>query len=135
VDYVTKPFSPKVLVARARIALRKGAAMAALPRSGMYQDDYLTVDRENRRVLTNGQLVDLTATEYRLLDYLVQHAGRVLTHTQILERVWGWEYRDSVDYLHVYVSRLRNKLEPDPRHPQYVLTRRGEGYLFDAQDR
>jgi DNA-binding response OmpR family regulator len=133
VDYVTKPFSPKVLIARAQIALRKGAAISVPSDPFLYQDDYLTVDRANRRVLVNGQSVELTATEYRLLDYLIEHAGRVLTHAQILEQVWGWEYRDSVDYLHVYISRLRNKLEQNTKNPRYLLTRRGEGYLFDAQ--
>ena len=120
--------------AGAQSTLRKGAALAVSKAPALYQDDYLTVDRENRRVLVKGAPVRLTPTEYRLLAYLIECTGQVLTHEQILARVWGWEYRDSVDYVHVYVSRLRSKLEEDPQNPRYLRTERRLGYRFKAQD-
>jgi DNA-binding response OmpR family regulator len=134
VDYVTKPFSPKVLLARARAALRKGAVASVPEQPTLYQDGYLTVDLARHRVSVDGEPIQLTATEYRLLAYLLENAGRVLTYRQILESVWGWEYRDCVDYVHVYVCRLRHKLEQNPSSPVYFLTERGVGYRFESQD-
>jgi two-component system KDP operon response regulator KdpE len=133
-DYVTKTFSPQVLLARARAALRRGAVASVSEQPTPYQDGYLTVDLARRRVFVDGESVQLTATEYRLLAYLLENAGRVLTYRQILEQVWGWEYRDCVDYVHVYVCRLRQKLERNPGSPVYLLTERGVGYRFESQD-
>ena len=133
VDYVTKPFSPKVLAARARAALRQATQAAETHQPASYSDDYLTIDLSQRRVLVRGELVCLTATEYRLLAYLVQNAGRVLTFRQILEKVWGWEYQDSVEYVHVYISHLRKKLEEDPKLPAYLLTEHRVGYRFEKR--
>jgi two-component system KDP operon response regulator KdpE len=128
VDYVTKPFSPQVLVARARAALRRTELASGMEKSKTYRDNYLTIDLDERRVLVGEERVKLTGTEFRLLTYLLENAGRVLSFGQILENVWGWEYRDSVNYVHVYVWHLRKKLEEDPRNPQYLLTEHGVGY-------
>jgi DNA-binding response OmpR family regulator len=135
VDYVTKPFSTKVLLARASAALRTVDAGPAERRNGHYDDGYLNVDLEARRVLVEGKLVQLTATEFRLLAFLFENAGRVLTYGQILEHVWGWECQGSTEYVHVYVWHLRQKLEQDPRHPSYLLTEHGVGYRFESRDR
>jgi DNA-binding response OmpR family regulator len=131
-DYLTKPFSIKVLLAHARAVLRR----AALPpveftEPTIYADDFLTIDLKERRVTVQGEPVKLTATEYRLLAYLVQNAGQVLTFTQILQNVWGWEYQDDLDYVRVYVWHLRQKLEQDPKNPKYIQTEIGLGYRFE----
>jgi len=132
VDYVTKPFSPRVLVARVRAALRRRALTPGpdRPPTHGYSDGHLTVDLDAHRVLVRGQPVRLTAKEYQLLACLLRNAGRVLTYRQILEEVWGWEYQNNADYAHVYMWRLRKKLERDPRNPQYLLTEHGVGYRF-----
>jgi two-component system KDP operon response regulator KdpE len=134
VDYVSKPFSTKVLLARARAALRKADARSREQGATFYDDGYLHIDLEARRVWVDGEPVQLTATEYQVLSYLFENAGRVLTHAQILEHVWGWDYQDSPEYVHVYVWHLRQKLEQDPHHPQYVQTERGVGYRFEKRD-
>jgi two-component system KDP operon response regulator KdpE len=132
-DYLTKPFSIKVLLAHARAVLRR----AALPPLGeeeatTYADDYLTMDFKERRVTVDGELIKLTPTEYRLLAYLVQNDGSWLTFREILQNVWGWEYQDDVDYVRVYVWHLRQKLEEDPKNPQYIQTETGVGYRFEG---
>lgn len=130
-DYVTKPFNPEVLLARSRAVLRRAALPPAIEASPTYNDGYLTIDLGERRVLVQGEIVRLTATEYRLLAYLVQHAGRVLTFDQILQKVWGEEYSGNAEYVHVYIQRLRKKLEPDPSSPTYLTTEHGIGYQFE----
>jgi DNA-binding response OmpR family regulator len=132
-DFVSKPFSREVLLARARALLRRTEAPFELDGQVTYSDDYLVVNLEKRRVLVQGQMVQLTATEFRLLSYLLQNAGQVLTYRTILDKVWGWEYQDSVDYVHVYLSHLRRKIEEDPRNPRYLLTERGVGYRFEKR--
>jgi two-component system KDP operon response regulator KdpE len=135
VDYVTKPFSNKVLLARARAALRQAASQAPDSRRvTSYRDEYLTVDLAQRRVLADGEPVHLTKTEFELLATLIRHAGSVLTFDQILEQVWGPGYEDSPDYVHGYTSRLRHKLEPDPREPRYLMSEHGVGYRFQPQE-
>ncbi|MCB9444314.1 MAG: response regulator transcription factor [Ardenticatenaceae bacterium] len=129
IDYVTKPFSPKVLAARARAALRH-ASMPRPQTQNTFQDKRLLIDLDHNRVLLEGEPVKLTKTEFKVLTYLVQNAGHILTFQQILEHVWGWEYQDSIEYVHVYVSRLRQKLEEDPKEPRYLLTEYGIGYRF-----
>jgi len=98
-----------------------------------YQDGYLTIDLDARRVLVRGEPASLTAKEFRLLACLLDNAGRVVTFQQILENVWGWEYSDSVNYVHVYVSHLRQKLEVEPKNPRYIVTEHGIGYRFEKQ--
>lgn len=130
VDYMVKPFGPRVLVARAQAALRQVERNSTPEKPPTYRDDYLTIDLETRRVLVRGEPVRLTATEYQLLAYLLQNAGQVLAFEQILENVWGSEYEDCVNYVHVYMWHLRNKLEEDPKDPRYLVTEHGVGYRF-----
>jgi len=132
-DFVTKPFSREVLMARVRALLRRSEAPSEAPTASSYSDGYLTVDLAKHLVFLRDKPVQLTATEFRLLAFLVQNAGQVLTYQTILDRVWGWEYQDSSDYVHVYLSHLRRKLEEDPRNPRYLLTERGVGYRFAKQ--
>ena len=132
-DYVTKPFSMGVLLAQARATLRRAGPVPTTDTPVTYSDDYLTIDLDERQVLVRGQPVRLRATEYRLLAYLLHNTGRVLTFAQILDNIWGSECRDGVNHVHVHISRLRQKLEKDPRHPQYLLNERGVGYRFAKQ--
>jgi two-component system KDP operon response regulator KdpE len=133
-DFVTKPFSREVLLARARAVLRRVELLNEADDQSIYSDGYLSIDLRKRRILVDGESIQLTATEFRLLAYLLHNAGQVLTYQNILDKVWGWEYQDSIDYVHVYISHLRRKLETDPRNPKYVLTERGVGYRFERQD-
>lgn len=132
-DFVTKPFSRDVLLARARAVLRRSEQLAEPEDQQSYNDSYLLIDLRKHRVQVDGQAVQLSSTEFRLLAYLLQNAGQVLTYQNILDKVWGWEYQDSIDYVHVYVSHLRRKLEADPRNPRYLLTERGIGYRFERR--
>jgi two-component system KDP operon response regulator KdpE len=133
-DYVTKPFSANILQARIQAALRRGKGGDQAQQATTYSDDYLTLDLSQRRMLVGGKLVKLTATEYRLLSFLFQNTGQVLTFSQILENVWGGEYRDNSDYVHVYIWHLRKKLEKNPKNPQYILTEHGVGYRFEKAE-
>jgi two-component system KDP operon response regulator KdpE len=133
VDYVTKPFTANVLLSRARSALRRAARGSGSSRQVGYDDGHLSVDIAGHQVRVGGKRVSLTATEFRLLACLVEHKGRVLTHEQILERVWGYEYRESIGYVHVYISHLRQKIEANPARHRYLLNERGVGYRFVAQ--
>jgi two-component system KDP operon response regulator KdpE len=132
-DYVTKPFELAVLRARIDALLRRSALRRPAGQPLDYSDHYLAVDTEQRCVLVNGERVALSPTEYKLLAVFVQHPGQLLTYSQLLEQVWGWEYREQIDYLHVYMSRLRHKLEPDPGTPRYLLTESRVGYRFQPQ--
>jgi two-component system KDP operon response regulator KdpE len=93
-------------------------------------DDYLQVDFNRRQVFVAGQEVKLRPTEYRLLYHLVKNAGYTMTHEMILSKVWGYEYRDESQYVRLYITYLRQKIEPDPSNPKYILTERGVGYRF-----
>jgi two-component system KDP operon response regulator KdpE len=127
-DYLTKPFGVGELTARVRVALRRSAAPEAEP---VFQKDDLLVDLAKRNVLKHGQAVNLTPTEYDILRILVQHAGKVLTHEQLIRSIWGSESAgDEQDshLLRVNVSNLRRKLEPDPSRPHFIVTEPGVGY-------
>jgi len=124
-DYVTKPFGIGELLARMRVALRKAIQPSAEP---VYRVDGLEVDLEHRRVSVQGQEVQLTPTEYDLLKLLVTHAGKVLTHNQILRQIWGSAYLEQPHLLRVNISNLRRKIEPEPNRPHYILTELGVGY-------
>ncbi len=123
-DYLTKPFGTGELLARMRVALRKQAADSGEP---VFQSGGLMVDFSRRMVLVQDKEVQLTPTEYDLLRILVTHAGKVLTHRQLLRRVWGEGY-DDMHILRVNISNLRGKLEPDPSRPTYIHTEPGVGY-------
>ena len=131
-EYLIKPVGNRELVARVRAVLRR----AELPPTTevkpkiAYGDDYLTVDIEERKITVKGERIRLTPMEFRLFSVLVENAGRILTHKQLLERVWGWEYTDDLDYVRIYISHLRQKIEPDPAQPRYIMTEPGVGYYF-----
>lgn len=131
-DYVTKPFSPRELLSRIQAVLRRVDMSTAAPsgRSFLQVDDYLQIDFEHRSVIVDGHEIKLRPTEYRLLYHLVNNAGRTLTHEMILSKVWGYEYRDESQYVRLYITYLRQKIEPDPTNPRYILTERGVGYSF-----
>ncbi len=124
-DYLTKPFGVGELMARIRVILRRSARSVDEP---VFEMDDLKVDLPRRLVFLRGQEVDLTPTEYDIMRVLVQHAGRVLTHRQILREVWGAPYETETHLLRVNVSNLRRKIEPDPNQPRYVITEPGVGY-------
>jgi two-component system KDP operon response regulator KdpE len=123
-DYVEKPFSIDELLARLRAALRR-AAPAGGP---VLEIGELVVDLDKRSVTVAGKLVQLTPHEFELLRVLAQNEGKLLTHPKLLREVWGPAYGDESHYLHVYVSQLRRKIEPDPARPRYLLTEPGAGY-------
>ncbi len=129
-DYVTKPFSPRELVSRVKAVLRRSQSLRAGTQGLIEVDDRLQIDFDRRQVWVEGEEVKLRPTEYRLLYHLVQNKGLVLTHDQILVKVWGYEYRDEPHYVRLYVNYLRKKLEKDPSNPKYILTERGVGYRF-----
>ncbi|MFN8486446.1 MAG: response regulator [Caldilineaceae bacterium] len=124
-DYLTKPFSVDELMARMRVAQRR---IQPMPEIAIFTSGDLQVDLGRRLVTVVGQPVKLTPTEYAILRLLVQHAGRVLTHRQILKEVWGAKYVDEIHYLRVYFAQLRQKLEADPALPKIILTEPGVGY-------
>ncbi len=129
-DYVTKPFSPRELVSRVRAVLRRTEMTSGGTHGLIEVDDRLKMDFDRREVWVEGKLVNLRPTEYRLLYHLVQNAGWVISHDQILAKVWGYEYQDEPHYVRLYINYLRKKLEEDPTNPKYILTERGVGYRF-----
>jgi two-component system KDP operon response regulator KdpE len=128
-DYLTKPFGVDELLARVRVALRHRSKASGMKTSAITVGS-LAIDLANHLVTRNGELVKLTATEYKLLAYLAGNAGRVLTHQAILNHVWGYSEGSQMEYLRVYVRQLRQKLEENPRNPQLILTESGVGYRF-----
>lgn len=125
-DYLTKPFGTGELMARIRVALRhQGAPSEDAP---IFELDDLKVDQAKRQVFLKGVQVHLTPTEYKLLILLVRHAGRVLTHEQLLREVWGHSKTAQPLHLRVYMTQLRHKLEADPARPRYFVTEQGVGY-------
>jgi two-component system KDP operon response regulator KdpE len=124
-DYLTKPFGIGELLARLRVALRRVAQPATEP---VFTSGELTVDLMRRLVTVAERPIQLTPTEYDLLKFLIAHAGKVLTHGQILRQVWGRGYEQEAHLLRVNISNLRRKLEPDPTRPIYILTEPGVGY-------
>jgi two-component system KDP operon response regulator KdpE len=123
-DYVTKPFSGDELLARLRAALRRTAPSG----DPVLEVGELRIDRERRTVTMRGEPVSLTPTEWDLLRLLAENEGKLLTHPAILRAIWGPAYREESNYLHVYVSHLRRKIEPDPARPRYLLNQAGVGY-------
>jgi len=132
-DYLTKPFGIEELLARIRVAQRH-----AIQSQGAGQPVIVTgeleIDLAKHRVKHRGEEIKLTATEYKLLAYLVSHVGRVLTYRAILSHVWGPGESEHVEYLRVYVRQLRRKLEVDPEEPRYIINEPGVGYRFITQD-
>jgi two-component system KDP operon response regulator KdpE len=129
-DYITKPFGHLELLARIRAVLRRAQMPPPSSRAPDFVSGRLTVSFARREVTVAGQTVRLTPLEYSLLYHLVRNAGQVLPHRTLLAKVWGQEYTDEADYLKVYVRRLREKIEADPKLPRLILTERSVGYRF-----
>jgi len=129
-DYVRKPFSVHELLARVEAVLRRGAAGDDVMTQKPFVAGDFTMDFAIRRVMVNGKEIKLGPTEWKLLSQLVQNAGRVMLHADLLRKVWGPEYGGETEYLRVYINYLRNKIEQDPSHPKYILTEHGVGYMF-----
>jgi len=130
-DYITKPFSMGELLARIRVALRHAVKTEDEP--VIILGD-LAIDFAHRRVTLKGKEVKLTPTEYDILKNMAIHAGRVLTHKQLLCRIWGKEYQKETHYLRIYIGQLRKKIESDPTQPRYILTEPGVGYRLVGKD-
>jgi two-component system KDP operon response regulator KdpE len=129
-DYVTKPFDHLELLARVKAVLRRLNMPQPVSRAPSFVSGDLSVDFASQQVRLRGERVDLTPIEYKLLYHLVRNVGHVLHHETLLAKVWGREYTEEIDYLRVYIRRLRRKLEEDPEQPKYILTERGLGYSF-----
>jgi len=131
-DYLTKPFGVGELLARMRVALRHAARVGGAPEP-VFEGEGIRVDLASRQVLREGVEVHLTPLEYKLLATLVRHAGKVLTHRQLLKEVWGINAINHTHYLRVYITQLRHKLERDPTHPRLLQTESGVGYRLRAE--
>jgi two-component system KDP operon response regulator KdpE len=129
-DYVTKPFAMGELLARMRAVLRR----AGPPSDPVLEIGEIAIDLEKRAVHVRGELVHLTPHEFDLIRVLAVNEGKLMTHNAILREVWGPAYQRESSYLHVYVSQLRRKIEPDPARPRYILTEPGVGYRMVAPD-
>ncbi len=129
-DYVAKPFHPDELAARVRAVMRRASGMT--PGAGVVRLGDVEIDLERRTVTKAGQLVALSRTEWLLLQHLAANAGKVVLHTELLTKVWGPEYRDDLQYLRVWVSRIRRKLGAKPGAPGPIRTFQGIGYLLDV---
>ena len=134
-DYITKPFSPRELASRIRALFRRIEAAEPSRLQEVIVDDWLTINFDQSLVVAGGEGMRLRPTEYRLLYQLVSNPGQLLTHDTLLERVWGPEYRGEHQYVRTYVTYLRQKLERDPRNPEYILSERGLGYRFRELER
>jgi two-component system KDP operon response regulator KdpE len=131
-DYLTKPFGVEELLARVRAVLRRTQWETVPPAGGVKRFGDLEIDLSGHIVRLRGVEVRLSPIEFSLLEQLVTHAGKVLAHRMLLQRIWGPEYGGEAEYLRVYINRLRQKLEHDPAHPRYLLTEPGVGYRFIA---
>jgi len=129
-DYITKPFRTRELISRIRAVLRRTRGTTHPESAILKIDDHLSVDYNRREVIVDGKRVKLRPTEFRLLYHLIENAGWVVPHETLLAKVWGYEYQEEVHYLRLYITYLRQKIEPDPAHPRYILTERGVGYRF-----
>ncbi len=132
-DYLTKPFGVNELLARIRVLLRAAAHLGPDADSAVFEVGDLRVDLAARQVVVSGEKKRLTPTQYRLLTTMVRHAGKVLTHRQLLKEVWGPDSILEHQYLRVYVGQIRQKIESDPTRPRYLLTEPGVGYRFAAE--
>ncbi|MBK9713530.1 MAG: response regulator [Kouleothrix sp.] len=132
-DYLTKPFGVGELLARLRVALRHALRVAKEASDGVFTVGSVRVDLVRRQVFVGEADVHLTPIEYKILTTLIKHAGKVVTHNQILKEVWGPAYADETPYLRVYMGQLRHKLEADPARPRYLVTEPGVGYRLKVE--
>jgi len=130
-DYITKPFGKAEFIARVRAVMRRAEVASPTPTVPSVKSGKLEINFSQRKVTVKGKEIALTSTEYALLQEISLNAGKVLTYTYLLQKVWGADYADEREYLHVFVSRLRAKLEPDPKNPRYITTVSGVGYRFE----
>jgi DNA-binding response OmpR family regulator len=128
-DYITKPFGPRELSSRIKAIFRR-IEKPTTEEAVLKIDDRLSVDFNQREVIVNGEHIKLRPTEYRLLYHLIKNEGWTVPHDQLLQKVWGYEYRDEAHYVRLYVNYLREKIEEDPSNPHYIITERGVGYRF-----
>jgi two-component system, OmpR family, KDP operon response regulator KdpE len=133
-DYLTKPFGSQELLARVRVALRHASRTANPEMGAVFRAGSLIVDLALRKIFVRDQPVHLTPLEYKLLKTLIEHSGKVLTHRQLLERVWGPAHADQTQYLRVYMAQLRRKIEQDPARPELLKTETGVGYRLEAPE-
>ena len=147
-DFLSKPFNPEILLARARTILRRtqqpngnnghngNGNGNGNGKNGTfnYNDGHLSIDIEKHYVLRNGKRIKLTPIEFRLLVYLARNGGKLLTFENILSNVWGYDRGGSMDYIHVYISHLRRKIEENARAPRYIMTIHGVGYIFEKPE-
>ena len=133
-DYLTKPFGTSELMARIRVALRHASRSKEESTEPILRVGDLEIDLDRRRVVVAGSEVHLTPNEYKLLAYLMKHAGKVLTHRQLLKEVWGAAYATQTHYLRVYMVQLRHKLETDAARPRYLVTEPGVGYRLKTDE-
>lgn len=129
-DYVTKPFGARELASRVKAVLRRTQGVTEPGKKILKIDDRLSVDYNLQEVIVAGEHIKLRPTEFRLLYHLIENAGWVVPHETLLAKVWGYEYRDEIQYLRLYITYLRQKIEPDPSNPRYIFTERGVGYRF-----
>jgi two-component system response regulator RegX3 len=131
-DYVVKPYSKAELVARIKAVLRRQGSDSTNEPSGSISAGPVVIDVERHQVSINDQLISLPLKEFELLEFLVRNSGRVLTRTQLIDRIWGSDYFGDTKTLDVHVKRLRAKIEKDPANPVYIQTIRGLGYKFES---
>jgi DNA-binding response OmpR family regulator len=135
-DFLTKPFSADILLARTRTVLRRSQNQNNDQNevSFKYNDGYLFVDIERHEIQVKSRRVKLTPLEFRLLCFLSRNSGKLLTFDAVLTNVWGDDYKGNTEYVHIYISRLRKKIELDPKNPRYILSVHGVGYMFEKHE-
>lgn len=129
-DYLTKPFSPRELVSRVRAILRRVTPLTPSDSPVLEIDDRVSVDFNSGEVIVEGERIKLRPTELRLLRHLIENAGWTIPYSTLLSKVWGYEYKDELPYIRLYINYLRNKIEKDSSDPHYIITERGLGYRF-----
>ena len=134
-DYITKPFSPRELASRIRAVLRRVEETSPIEAGMITVDENLQIDVNKRLALVRGEEVKLRPMEFKLLYHLATNAGWTVPHENLMSKVWGPEYRDETHYLRLYITYLRQKIEQDPAHPEYIITERGVGYRFKDFDK